>query len=95
MHVVLRWYSGATALTDLLAQRSQEVEQLLSDIPGFRAYYAVRSGNDLTTITVCDDQTGTQESTRRAGEWVRQNMGVSTGAAPRVSEGEAFINFTR
>jgi hypothetical protein len=95
MHVVQRWYSGATALADLLAQRSQEVEQLLSDIPGFRAYYAVRSGNDLTTITVCDDQTGTQESTRRAGEWVRQNLIGDSAVAPMVNEGEAIIHFTR
>ena len=40
MHAVVRRYRGASALNDLLAQRSQDVEQLLRDVPGFVAYYA-------------------------------------------------------
>ena len=68
MHAVIRRYRGASALNDLLAQRSQDVEQLLRDIPGFVAYYAIRDGDELATVTVCQDQAGTEESSRRAGE---------------------------
>jgi hypothetical protein len=95
MHAVVRRYRGASALNDLLAQRSQDVEQLLRDVPGFVAYYAIRDGDELATVTVCDDQAGTQESSRRAAEWVRQNLtGAGTGA-PKMTEGEAFIQFSR
>jgi hypothetical protein len=95
MHVVVRRYRGASALNDLLAQRSQEVEQLLRDVPGFVAYYAIRAGDELATVTVCEDQAGTQESSRRAAEWVRQNLTGASVGAPEITEGEAFIQFGR
>ena len=95
MHAVVRRYRGASDLNDLLAQRSQDVEQLLRDVPGFVAYYAIRAGDDLATVTVCEDQTGTQESSRRAAEWVRQNLTGAAMTAPEITEGEAFIQFRR
>lgn len=95
MHAVVRRYREASALNDLLAERDQDVERLLSDVPGFVAYYAIRAGDDLATVTVCDDQAGTQESSRRAAEWVRQNLTDGTVGTPEITEGEAFIQFSR
>ncbi len=95
MHAVVRRYRGASALNDLLAQRSQDVEQLLRDVPGFVAYYAIRDGDELATVTVCEDQAGTQESSHRAAEWVRQNLTGGSMGAPEITEGEAFIQFSR
>ena len=95
MHAVVRRYRGASALNELLGQRSQDVERLLSDVPGFVAYYAIRAGDELATVTVCDNQAGTQESSRRAAEWVRQNLTGATVGAPEITEGEAFIQFSR
>ena len=95
MHAVIRRYRGASALNDLLAQRSQDIEQLLRDIPGFVAYYAIRDGDELATVTVCQDQAGTQESSRRAAEWVRQNLTGGSVGAPEITEGEVFIQFSR
>jgi hypothetical protein len=95
MHAVVRRYRGASALNNLLAQRSQDVEQLLSEVPGFVAYFAIRTDDELATVTVCEDQAGTQESSRRAAEWVRQNLTGGSVAAPEITEGEAFIQFSR
>jgi hypothetical protein len=95
MHAVVRRYRGASALNELLGQRSQDVEQLLRDVPGFVAYYAIRDGDELATVTVCEDQAGTQESSRRAAEWVRQNLTGGTVGTPEITEGEAFIHFSR
>ena len=47
----------------------------------------------MTTITACDDRAGTQESTRRAGEWVKQNVSASPPAAPEIIEGETLLQF--
>ena len=95
MHAVVRRYRGASALNDLMAQRSQEIEQLLQGVPGFVAYYAIRDGDELATVTVCEDQAGTQESSRRAAEWVRQNFTGGSIGAPEITEGEAFLQFSR
>ena len=93
MHVVVRRWRNAAALADALASRSQEVEELISGVPGFVAYYAVRSGSEVTTITACNDRAGTQESTRLAGEWVKQHVAGSPLGAPEITEGETFLQF--
>ena len=95
MHAVVRRYSGASTLNDLLAQRSQEVDQIMKGVPGFVAYYAIRDGDRLATVTVCEDQAGTQETSRRAAEWVRQNVTDGSVGAPEITEGEAFIQLGR
>ena len=78
-----------------MIRREQEVRGLISTVPGFRAYYAARTGGGdaVATVTVCDDKAGTDESTRRAGEWVRANVSGASLAAPEVTEGETYITF--
>ncbi len=92
MYVVVRTWANGNALADEIAKRQQEVEEIISGVPGFVAYYATRSGDTLTTVTVTENREGSRESTRLAGEWVKKNLpGVSIGA-PQVVEGEAFIH---
>ena len=93
MYAVVRRYRGATTLLDELARREQEVRGIIQDVPGFVAYYLVRSGDGGFTITICQDQSGTAESTRRAADWVRQNMPAAAGNPPEVTEGEVVFNF--
>ena len=94
MYVVVRRYVGASKLIDDTLERQSDVRELLSSVPGFRAYYGVNTGNGgVTTITVCDDQAGTSESSRRAAEWVRNNVSDLTIAPPEIIEGESYLNF--
>ena len=93
MHAVIRRYDGASALAEAMAQRQTEVEELLRGVPGFVAYYALREGDHVATVTVCDDQAGTEESTRRAGKWVMDNMPNATLGTPEVTSGEVYLNF--
>jgi hypothetical protein len=43
-------------------------------------------------VTVCQDKTGTDESSRRAAEWVKENIGVTVGP-PTVAEGSTILSF--
>src|SRR5829696_7240696 len=87
MYAVVRTYSGqgASELLDLLGQREQDVKALISGVPGFVNYAAVRSGDGGVTVTVCEDKVGTDESSRRAAEWVAEN--VSATANPPGDHG--------
>ena len=77
-----------------MVERQSDVKELISSVPGFRACYAVNTANGgAATITVCDDQAGTSESSRRAAEWVRNNVSGVTIGPPEISEGESYINF--
>jgi hypothetical protein len=95
MHAVVRSYSGqgASELFDQLEQRNDEVKELIGGVPGFVSYTAVRSGDGGMTFTVCRDKTGTDESSRRAAEWVKENISAVT-SPPEVTEGDTVVHFT-
>ena len=93
MHMVVRSWTNAGAVADALESRQQEVHDLISGVPGFVAYYGTRAGDGLTTVTVCDSEAGTQESTRLAREWVQKNVTGASIGPPQITEGETFIQF--
>jgi hypothetical protein len=96
MHGVIRSYSGpgAKELFDLIVERTDEVEELIRGVPGFVSYTLIRTGDGGTTVTVCRDKSGTDESVQRARDWIAAN-GAGFGAAPPVvTEGGAEIYFT-
>ena len=94
MHTTIRQYagSGARELFDALEQREPEVRELISSVPGFVSYTAFRVGNGGTTVTVCQDKTGTDESTRRAAAWVADNVDATVDA-PTIQEGDSALEF--
>jgi hypothetical protein len=78
-----------------MTEKSGEVERVIAATPGFVQYHAVRSGEALTTITICQDKAGTDESSRRAAAWVKQNLSadIVKQLTPEITEGEPFIEF--
>ncbi|MCW3050634.1 MAG: hypothetical protein JWO74_4918 [Solirubrobacterales bacterium] len=95
MYAVVRTYSGqgAPELFDLLGQREEDVKALISGVPGFVSYAAVRTGDGGMTVTLCEDQAGTEESSRRAAEWVRENLSA-TANPPTMTEGNTVLQFS-
>jgi hypothetical protein len=95
MYAVVRSYAGqgASELFDQLEQRNEEVEDLIGGVPGFVSYTAFRSGEGGTTVTVCQDKTGTDESSRRAAEWVKENISA-TANPPLITEGGTVVHFS-
>jgi len=94
MYAVVRSYSGhgASELFDQLEQRNDEVKDLIGGVPGFVSYTALRSGESGLTVTVCQDKTGADESSRRAAEWVKENVSA-TANPPVISEGGTVVHF--
>jgi hypothetical protein len=94
MYAVVRTYSGqgASELFDLLGQREEDVKALITGVPGFVNYAALRTGDGGVTVTVCEDKAGTDESSRRAAEWVKENVS-STVDPPAISEGDTVLQF--
>src|SRR5256885_1860032 len=93
MDAVLRRSTNAAKLVEAMDRRSQDVEEMLSSVPGFVAYHAIRSGDSLVTVSVCRDRSGTDETTRRAAQWVRENVPTGGPSAPEITGGEVFIGF--
>jgi hypothetical protein len=95
MHAVIRTYSGpgASELFDLLGQREADVKALISGVPGFVNYAAVRGADGGVTVTVCEDKAGTDESSRRAAAWVAENL-TATASPPAITEGDTVLQFS-
>jgi hypothetical protein len=94
MYAVIRNYSGqgASELFDLLAQREDEVRDLIGGVPGFVTYAAFRHEGGGSTVTVCQEKEGTDESSRRAADWVQQNVNA-TVEPPAITEGSTILQF--
>jgi hypothetical protein len=94
MYAVVRTYSGqgASELFDLLGQREEDVKSLISGVPGFVNYVALRDGDGGVTVTVCQDKAGADESSRRAAEWVKENVST-TADPPTITEGDTTLQF--
>ncbi len=94
MHALVRSYSGegAAELFKLLGQREEDVKALISGVPGFVSYAAFPSGDGGMTMTVCQDKAGTDESTRRAAEWIKENISATVNP-PEITEGDTVLQF--
>ena len=94
MYAVVRSYSGqgASELFDLIEQRAEEVKSIIGGVPGFVSYAAIRTGDGGVTTTVCQDKAGTDESSRRAAEWIKENATASANP-PAITEGSTVLQF--
>jgi hypothetical protein len=94
MYVVIRSYSGqgASELFDLLAQREEDVKELISGVPGFVSYAALRTDDGGRTVTACQDKAGTDESSKRAAAWVEENATAPVDS-PEIAEGSTVLQF--
>ena len=94
MHVVVRNYKGSAKLIDELIDRRGDVEELIRGVPGFVSYHLIRSSDGGASISVFQDKAGTEESTRRAAAYIKENLeGVAAGP-PQIVEGESVISFS-
>jgi quinol monooxygenase YgiN len=97
MHAVIRKYTAGPEVAEEMRSKVSHLEQTMRQTPGFVAYYFLETDDGIATITITEDETGTQESMDRAATWVQQNLSQSGGSmsAPDVTTGRALISATR
>ena len=97
MRAVVRTYSGpgAKKLAELLEERKKDVESAMRPVKGFASYTLLRTADGCTSITVCHDKAGTDESIRVAADWIKKNAPAAGVGAPSVSEGSIILHFAK
>ena len=77
MYAAIRQAKAKPGKAEELAARIKEgVIPIISDVPGFMAYYVVYAPDDtLTAIGVFNNFEAAEESNRRALAWIEQNLG--------------------
>jgi hypothetical protein len=96
MHAVIRKYTASPDVLDEARPKLAQLEQTMRQTPGFVAYYFLETEDGIATITITEDEAGTQESMGRAANWVQQNLqNPASLGAPQVTRGQALISATR
>ena len=98
MYVSVRRYDGVTDIKEVARKVSEGLAPLISQHPGFIAYYAIDPGNGVaTSVSVFLNQAYAEESNKRAMDWVGQNLAALFPNPPQMTAGEvvAFKKCTR
>ena len=96
MYASVRRYGIDPASLDELKGRVEEgFVPIVSGVPGFVAYYVVSSGDgEVVSINIFENKAGADESTRRAADWVGENLASLLPNAPEVAAGEVIVHKT-
>ena len=94
MYATVRRYEGITNPREAGRRVDESFVPLLSQMPGFVAYYWVDAGGGVMISTsVFQDQASAQESSRKAADWIRQNNLASLYPnPPQTTAGEVVAH---
>ena len=95
MYTTMRQYAGITpTVFESVMSRKADVETLIRQVPGFLHYDLVRTADGFTSVTVCDDKAGADESSKQVSAWIGKNLPAMEGTAPTITAGENVIHFS-
>jgi hypothetical protein len=77
MYAAIRQGKARAGVAAELTERIKEgAIPIISEVPGFQAYYVVYAPDDtVTAIGIFDNVEAAEESNRRALAWIEQNVG--------------------
>ena len=93
MFTVIRTHTGAPSIAEDLKKHIREIETDITTVPGFIAHYLVKTTDGAASVTICDQKTGCDESTKRLELWVKKNLPNLKFGTPEVIAGEVSYNF--
>ena len=95
MYGAIRTYR-VTDAEELARRVRDEFVPIVREVPGFVAYHVVDGGDGtLSSITICEDREGVEESTTRAADWVRERLASLIESGPEIMIGEIIVDHSR
>lgn len=93
MYATVRRYEGVTDPSEAARRVNEGFVPLISQVPGFLAYYWVDAGGSVMVSTsIFENQAGAEESNRRAADWNRQNTATLLPNPPQITAGEVVAH---
>ena len=85
-------YNSAPTLADELVKRQDEIKTVLRPVPGFHAYYLIKTGDGAVSMTLCEERAGAEESNRVAATWLKDKLPTFATRPPETWTGEVRIH---
>jgi hypothetical protein len=96
VYATVRRYEGVTNASEAGRRVNEGFVPLISQLPGFVAYYWVDAGGGVMISTsIFQDQASEEESTKKAADFVRENMAEVMPNPPHVTAGEVVSYETK
>ena len=93
MYASVRRYEGVTDPAEAGRRAAEGSVPLISDVPGFVAYHFADAGDGvMVSMSVYEDQAGTEESNKRAADWVAENLAELMPNPPGITAGEVVAH---
>jgi hypothetical protein len=91
LHASVRRYR-VRDIEALVSKIESEFVDQVKEIDGFVGYYVIDGGDGFAaSVTVGETADAVAESTRRAGDWVRENAADLVDGQPEVTAGEVLV----
>ena len=93
-YLAIRQYQLAPGHTmeELAALVESGFLPIVEQVPGYREYFLAGTDGGVISISVFADQAGADESTRRAADWVQQNLAGFFTGSPTVTIGSVWLH---
>ena len=91
MYAVIRRYRLAegASVEEVMGRVHRGFVPIISRVPGFVAYHAIDLGNGaVVSVSIFDGRDAAEESTRRAADYIRQELASLFAGPPEVEHGE-------
>ena len=89
MYVAVRRYEGVTDSRKVAQLVEEDYVPIVSEMPGFVAYYCVDAGDGVMVSTsVFEHKEAEEQSTFRAGKFVAEHLASLAPNPPQVTAGE-------
>jgi hypothetical protein len=89
MYATVRRFEGVTNPGEAIHAVNEGIVPIVSQIPGFVAYYCVNApGNVLVSTTVFQDKASADQANREVADYVLQNSMTVLPQPPQATAGE-------
>jgi hypothetical protein len=93
MYVAVRRYEGVTDSQKVAKLVEEDYLPIISEMPGFVAYYCVDAGDGvMVTTSVFEHKDAEEQSTYRAGQFTAKDLGPLSPNPPQVTAGEVVVH---
>src|SRR5215211_2719290 len=89
MYAAVRRYEGVTDPKEVARHAQEKFLPIISEMPGFVAYYWVDAGNGVVvTTSVFEHKEAEEETSWKAGDFVAQHIASLVPNPPQITAGE-------
>ena len=93
MYATIRRYKVKNEQGEAVTRQiTEDFLPMISQLPGFVSYDVVAEGDRMWTFSVFETEDAASESSRRAREYVRQNLASVLPTAPASAQGEVTVH---